>query len=238
MTAKMPNQSYTNSIGMKFALIPAGSFMMGDKKYNNERPLHEVTITQPFYLGQYPVTQAQWVKVMVDNHSKFKGQNNPVERVYWDDTQRFIRTLNANEGHGRYRLPTEAEWEYAVRAGTTGSYFFGDITDEDEFILERYGWFGGNSNGRTHAVGRKLPNPWGLYDVYGNVYEWVEDWHGDYSAESVSDPKGPLSGSLRIIRGGIWSNPAEYCRSAFRNSYTPDNRAVAYIGFRLALSLE
>ena len=168
---------YTNSIGMEFMLIPAGTFMMGSEKgYADEKPQHRVTISRPFYLGKYEVTQAQWEAVMGNNPSRFDGRNNPVEQVSWEDVRVFIARLNAHEGHTRYRLPTEAEWEYAARAGSTSAYSFGD----DAARLGQYAWYGDNSGKTTHPVGQKLPNAWGLHDMHGNVWEWVQGWYGDY----------------------------------------------------------
>ncbi|MDR1044377.1 MAG: formylglycine-generating enzyme family protein [Candidatus Adiutrix sp.] len=233
-------KTYTNSLGMEFTLIPAGSFTMGADKdlenanYYNETPQHRVSLSQPFYLGAYEVTQEQWTAVMGDNPSYFKGRNNPVQSVSWDGIQIFIQRLNQKEGHARYRLPTEAEWEYAARAGTTGAYSFGD----DEGSLGLYAWYEGNSDGKTHPVGQKQPNAWGLYDMYGNVWEWVQDWYGrNYSSSSVTDPKGPSSGSTRVFRGGSWSYPARYCRAAARGNVSPFVRFVG-IGFRHAISHE
>jgi formylglycine-generating enzyme required for sulfatase activity len=201
----------------------------------HEMPQHKVTISKPFYLGKYPVTQAQWVAVMGSNPSKFKGQNNPVEQVSWHDAQEFIRRLNAKEGHSRYRLPTEAEWEYAARAGTSSAYFFGD----DKKALSEYAWYKDNSEETSHPVGQKLPNPWGLYDVHGNVYEWVQDWYGEkyYTNSPEGDPKGPSSSSYRVIRGGSWYSLTTCCRSADRYNFTPDYR-FDFVGFRLVLSPE
>ncbi|MDR1043800.1 MAG: formylglycine-generating enzyme family protein [Candidatus Adiutrix sp.] len=231
-------KTYTNSLGMDFTLVPAGSFTMGaDKDLENanynETPQHRVSISQPFYLGAYEVTQAQWTAVMGNNPSKFKGRSNPVEMVSWNDAQAFIQRLNAKEGHNRYRLPTEAEWEYAARAGTTSAYSFGD----DEDSLGRYAWYWDNSDEKTHPVGQKQPNAWGLYDMHGNVDEWVQDWYGNYSSSSVTDPKGPSSGSDRVFRGGSWFCSAQGCRAALRFNFSPDYR-VDFIGFRLALSPE
>jgi formylglycine-generating enzyme required for sulfatase activity len=235
-------KTYSNSIGMEFILIPAGSFMMGaDQNFEDddddddyEVPQHQVKISQPFYLGKYEVTQAQWAAVMGNNPSEFKGQNNPVEQVSWDDAQIFIEQLNAQEGHNRYRLPTEAEWEYAARAGSTSAYSFGD----DAGQLGRYGWYGEDwDSGSTHPVGQKQPNAWGLYDMHGNVWEWVQDWYEepDYSNSPGAGPKGPYSGSYRVLRGGSWYSDASYCRSAYYRPYnTPDYR-FRNLGFRLAL---
>ena len=172
---------------------------------------------------------------MGSNPSEFKGRNNPVEMVSWDDAQEFIKRLNAKEGHKRYRLPTEAEWEYAARAGTTTAYSFGDNKKE----LSRYAWYGENSGDSTKPVGQKQPNPWGLYDVHGNVFEWVQDWYGEkyYANSPGTDPKGPSSSSGRVGRGGGWGSFAESCRSACRYFNSPDYRNIC-IGFRLALSPE
>ncbi|MDR1243098.1 MAG: formylglycine-generating enzyme family protein [Deltaproteobacteria bacterium] len=230
---------YTNSIGMEFILIPSGSFMMGAGRFEDadadEKPQHLVTISKPFYLGKYEVTQEQWVAVMESNPSGFKGWNNPVETVSRDEALEFIKRLNRQEGHSRYRLPTEAEWEYAARAGSAGAYSFGDAAGQ----LEKYAWYERNSRRATHPVGQKQPNARGLYDMHGNVWEWVEDWYGErYYADSPgTDPKGPSSGSGRVKRGGSWDRDAEDCRSAYRRSREPDSSDCS-IGFRLALSPE
>lgn len=228
-------------IPMEFVLIPAGSFTMGDPNFEagkgNGMPQHKVTISKPFYMGKYEVTQAQWQAVMGDNPAHFKGPNNPVENVSWEDAQEFIRLLNAKEGHNRYRLPTEAEWEYAARAGTSSTYFFGDNKNE----LAEYGWFNGNAGSSTHPVGEKRPNPWGLHDVHGNVYEWVQDWHTEnYSPNNqLTDPKGAPNGSHRVIRGGGWALGAEGCRSDSRGFGVPDaSGRIILVGFRLAQSTE
>ena len=228
-------------IPMEFVLIPAGSFTMGDPNFEagkgNGMPQHTVTISKPFYMGKYEVTQAQWREVMGDNPAHFRGPNNPVENVSWEDAQEFIRLLNTKEGHNRYRLPTEAEWEYAARAGTSTAYSFGDNQNE----LAEYGWFKGNAMSMTHPVGEKQPNPWGLYDMYGNVFEWVQDWYGKdfYSASPAIAPEGPSSGSHRVIRGGGWAMPAEGCRSDSRGSGVPDaSGRIILVGFRLAQSTE
>ena len=230
--------TYTNSIGIEFVLIPSGSFMMGrdpllGQGWDDEIPLHRVTISRSFYLGQYTVTQDQWTAVMGSNPSQYTGGNNPVENVSWDDAQEFIGRLNAMEGHSRYRLPTEAEWEYAARAGATTAYCFGDDVNE----LSNHAWFYGNSGNATHPVGQKLPNAWGLYDVHGNVCEWVQDWYGEYADNIEIDPNGVSEGSRRVLRGGSWYYDAANCRLAYRLSDLPGNRG-SRIGFRLALSAE
>jgi formylglycine-generating enzyme required for sulfatase activity len=234
-------QVYANSIGMEFVPIPAGSFVMGSDKGkdkeagDDEIPQHQVTISKPFYLGRYEVTQAQWEAMMGNNPSKFQGRNNPVENVSWEDAQEFIKRLNAREGTNAYRLPTEAEWEYAARAGTTGIYSFGD----DEASLGRHAWYDDNSDEKSHPVGQKAPNAWGLYDMHGNVYEWVQDWYdGFYYYKTPSEnPRGLFIGLIRVNRGGAWVHGAWGCRSAFRGNNSPDRRR-SDIGFRLALSPE
>ena len=233
-------QTFVNSIGMEFVLIQAGSFMMGaddpDSSFLDDMPQHNVLISKPFYLGKYEVTQAQWEAVMRDNPSAFQALNNPVEMVDWDDAHEFIKRLNISEGHTRYRLPTEAEWEYAARAGTGARYFFGYV----EKKLSGYAWYLENSGRMPHPVGQKQANAWGgLHDVYGNVWEWVQDWHGsDYYTYSPGiDPAGPITEGLRVRRGGSWDNNAQICQSACRGYGAPDYRDDN-IGFRLALSLE
>jgi formylglycine-generating enzyme required for sulfatase activity len=187
-------------------------------------------------MGKYEVTQAQWEAVMGNNPSCFKSRDNPVETVSWDMAQEFIKRLNKKEGHARYRLPTEAQWEYAARGGSTSVYSFGD----DAGQLRQYAWYGEDyQSGSTHPVGQKPHNAWGLYDMHGNVCEWVQDWYGEryYSNSPSSDPKGPSSGSHRVLRGGGWYDLAIQCRSAYRDGFTPVHRDAG-IGFRLVLSPE
>ena len=190
----------------EFCPIHAGTFKMES---------NEVKMDQDFYLGKYPVTQQQWEAVMGNNPSNFKGGSLPVETVSWDDAQIFIHKLNQLSGKKLYRLPTEAEWEYACRAGTTSEYYFGD----DASQLGEYAWFGGNSGQTTHPVGQKKPNEWGLYDMAGNVWEWTDSWYDS-------------SRSYRVIRGGSWFPSAVFCRSARRSYYSPDDRNDD-VGFRL-----
>ncbi|GHT82690.1 hypothetical protein AGMMS49543_08050 [Betaproteobacteria bacterium] len=230
------DKTFTNSIGTEFILIPAGSFTMGTDENDedageDETPQHRVSISQAFYLGKYEVTQGEWVAVMGSNPSKFKGRSNPVEQVSWNDVQTFIQRLNAKEGTNKYRLPTEAEWEYAARAGTKSTYSFGD----DAGQLGAYAWYDGNSGDQTHPVGQKKPNPWGLYDMHGNVWEWVNDWYDKsyYSRSPSTDPAGSSSGRYRVLRGGSWSLSAGFLRSAGRGSISPDSR-YDLDGFRLA----
>ena len=193
-------------LNAKFVLIPAGTFMMGSAENESYRgdgeTLHQVTISKPFYLQKTPVTQRQWEVVMGNNPSEFKGEDMPVETLSWDDVQEYIQKLNELSGESLYRLPTEAEWEYACRAGSNGRYCFGS----DKTMLGEYAWGMTNSNGTTHPVGLKRPNAWGLYDMHGNICEWVQDWYGEnyYGKSPHDDPKGPSSGSLRVLRGGSW----------------------------------
>lgn len=231
-------KTYMNCIGMQFTLIPAGSFTMGTdrslrKAYIDETPHHPVTIGKSFYLGIYEVTQEQWTAVMGDNPSQYKGKDKPVEQVSWNDAQAFIEKLNAMEGHNRYRLPTEAEWEYAARAGTESAFSFGD----DFRLLGEHGWHQSNSGYKTPQVGQKKPNPWGLYDMHGSMWEWVQDWYGRYPSTPVTDPQGPSAGSYRVARGGSWCDSAMDSRSAYRTASAPRYRSFS-LGFRLALSLE
>ena len=220
-----------NSIGTRLKLIPAGEFVMGDKKRSDARP-HRVRITNPFYLGIYQVTQREWQAVMGGNPSNLKGDDHPVENVSWDDCQEFIAALNQREGTWQYRLPTEAEWEYACRAGSTTRYCFGNSAAQ----LGRYAWFSKNSGKETHQVGTKAPNAWGLHDMHGNVWEWCEDWYGDYPKGAVADSQGPSDGSNRVNRGGSWLNGAESCASAYRDYNTPSYRYDP-LGLRLARSV-
>ena len=224
-----------NSIGMEFVLIESGTFEMGspvgEAGRDDDELLHQVTISQPFYLGKYEVTQGQWEAMMGTNPSEFSscGSDCPVERVSWEDAQAFIAALNRREGVNVYRLPTEAEWEYAARGGTQTAYSFGDGANE----LRQHGWYTRNSDDRTHPVGGKRPNAFGLYDMHGNVWEWVADWYGDYSHGLVIDPSGPATGIHRVFRGGCWSNAARRCRVSYRNHDTPGDR-LPILGFRLA----
>jgi len=224
----------TNSIGMQFNLVPAGSFTMGsENKFAGGVTPHQVTLTQPFYLGIYEVTQEQYERVMGENPSYFKGPKNPVERVSWEDAVEFCRKLSAlpeEKAAGRvYRLPTEAEWEYACRAGTTTEYSFGD----EESQLGDYAWYDENSGDGTHSVGQKKPNPWGFYDMHGNVNELCQDRFGEYPSGSVTNPTGPSEGSDRVSRGGSWGYDAWRCQSGLRRRNFLLSRGLSY-GFRVA----
>jgi len=207
----------------EFCLIPAGSFTMGERGSK-----YRVTLTRDFYLGRHPITQRQWEWVMGENPSYFKGAERPVETVSREDVKDYIRKLNEIAGEVRYRLPTEAEWEYACRAGSKGKYCFGD----EKSGLGEYAWYEKNSDRQTHPVSLKKSNAWGLYDVHGNVWEWVQDWFGDYPDGSFTDPEGPSTGVAGVYRGGSWCNPSKGCTSGARDFYAPGFRA-GHLGFRL-----
>lgn len=232
-------ETFTNSLGMNFVLIPAGTFMMGSPSdelgRRKDELQHKVTITKSFYLQSTEVTQRQWREIMGSNPSRFKdcGDNCPVEQVSWDDAQEFIVKLNEREGTDKYRVPTEAEWEYACRAGSTTKFCFGD----DETKLSAHAWYYDNSGPRFHPVGQKKPNAWGLYDVHGNVREWCQDRYGFYPSSPVTDPTGPSSGTFRrVFRGGSWGGYAGLCRSALRRWGDPGGPAYD-LGFRVARDL-
>ena len=223
-----PAKSFTNSLGMKMVLIPAGEFRMGssvEEGWVNEQPQHLVKITRAFYIGVTEVTQEQYKVVMGLNPSKFKGKDNPVEMVSWNNAVDFCKKLNEKEGK-TYRLPTEAEWEYACRAGSKGKYCFGN----DPKVLSDYAWYAGNSSDTTHPVGQKKPNAWGLYDMHGNVWEWCGDrYKPDYYGRPTEDPKG-ASGEP-CMRGGSFCSIPIICRSAYRYFY-PAGRWLFSRGFR------
>jgi len=220
---------------MNLVLIPDGEFMMGspdsdDEASDWEKPRHTARITMPFYLGMCEVTQVEYEKVMGENPSYLKGAGNPVEQVSWYDPVEFCKRLSAKEGK-TYRLPTEAEWEYACRAGTTTLYSFGD----DTASLEKYAWYEDNSDWKTHPVGQKKPNAWGLHDMHGNTWEWCADrWADDsYTASPMDDPPRAETGSGRVIRGGGWKDAIWDCRAANRSAFVPTGR-LPHLGFRVA----
>ncbi|MDM8550089.1 SUMF1/EgtB/PvdO family nonheme iron enzyme [Desulfobacterales bacterium HSG2] len=227
---------FVNSLKMKFVYISPGTFMMGspdnESGRDDDEKQHKVTLTKGFYMQTTEVTQGQWKAITGSNLSDFKdcGDDCPVESVSWNDVQRFIRNLN-KRGEGTYRLPTEAEWEYACRADTKTAYYFGN----NSYRLSQYAWYRGNSGDRTHPVGKLRPNPWGLYDMHGNVWEWCRDWYGEYPSGTVTDPTRPDRGSYRVLRGGGWGGTAGHCRSANRHDNLPGKRGSS-LGLRLALS--
>jgi formylglycine-generating enzyme required for sulfatase activity len=215
-----------DEIAGEFVPIPVGEFMMGsDSGEGDEKPRHRVRITKRFEMGKYEVTQAVWGAVMGANPSGFHGDDRPVENVSWNDVQEFLKRLNARNDGYRYRLPTEAEWEYAARAGSTEDR----VADLDEVA-----WHSENSGSETHPVGQKRANGWGLYDMFGNVWEWCADWYYAYyyASSPVDDPQGPTSGSLHVLRGGSWYYLPGVVRPAFRYRYFPGDR-LQVAGFRL-----
>jgi formylglycine-generating enzyme required for sulfatase activity len=252
-----PAKQVVNSIGMKLALIPAGKFLMGslpdEKGRSGDEEQHEVEITKPFYLGVYEVTQGQYQQVMGKNPAGFTkekggGPDHPVENVSWQDTQDFCKKLSALEKEraaGRvYRLPTEAEWEYACRGGARENtpFHFGKSLSSTQANFDGNSPFGDAPEGpylrKTRAVGSYQPNAFGLFDMHGNVWEWCADWYGAtyYKQGPRQDPSGPPEGSVRVFRGGGWYNHGQRCRSAIRNGFAPYDR-VDYLGFRVALVL-
>jgi formylglycine-generating enzyme required for sulfatase activity len=240
-------KTITNSIGMKLVLIPKGTFMMGspieEEGASNDEEQHQVTIGKDYYLGVTEVTQGQYEKVMGTNPSHFQKRvilksdslMYPVEQVSWEDAVEFCKKLSdlpEEKKAGRvYRLPSEAEWEYACRAGSKTAFNFGESAKS----LGDYAWFAENSGNQTHPVAEKKANTWGLYDMHGNVWEWCSDSYGEYPKGAVSDPSGPNEGSIRVRRGGSWFNGS--CRSAERDRYDPSIFINDNIGgFRIALS--
>lgn len=236
------------NVPLKMVRIPAGTFAMGSPNNEQSRGTdevqHQVTLTRGFLLGKYEVTQAQWQAVM--GTTPWSGQqcvlndpNSPAVYVSWKNAQAFITQLNTFTGL-TFRLPSEAEWEYACRAGTTTRFYWGD--DPNYTAINDYAWWSGNAldvNERySHVAGQKLPNPWGLYDMSGNAWEWCQDWYGSYANGAVVDPTGPSSGGHRIVRGGGWYNPngGGVCRSAYRGGNSPDDThySIGGLGFRLA----
>lgn len=217
--------------GMKFVSIEGGCYQMGSNNGDSdEKPVHQVCV-DGYYIGQYEVTQGQWQQIMGNNPSSFKnGSNYPVEKVSWNDVQSFIQKLNSKTTTGSYRLPTEAEWEYAASGGQNHTYA-GSNT------IGKVAWYTANSGSSTHAVGQKQANRFGLYDMSGNVWEWCNDWFGKeyYKNSSRNNPQGPSSGSNRVLRGGSWVITPPSARAANRNSYWPDFRNFN-LGFRLVFS--
>ena len=215
----------------KMVYVAGGTFVMGDKSsdaYDSEKPTHKVTLSS-FSIGRYEVTQEEWHVVMGSNPSNFKGANRPVENVSWDDCQEFICKLNAMTGK-RFRLPTEAEWEYAARGGNkTNRYKYSGSNDSNSVA-----WYNLNSGCETHEVGSRQPNELGLYDMSGNVWEWCLDWYGNYSSSAQTNPIGQSSGSIRVIRGGGWNCDSLGCRVSYRNYTRPSNHGLN-LGLRLAL---
>jgi len=234
MNAILDSTTSPNELGMEMVKIPAGTFLMGSADGENGRevregPQHQVTMSRTFWVGKYPVTQKQWQELMGNNPGRFQkvGPDAPVENVSWDDAQAFIQKLNERQREWTYRLPTEAEWEYACRAGTPGPRY-GD--------LDAIAWYDKNSGGTTHPVGQKKPNAFGLCDMNGNVWQWCQDYYGDYGIAPVTDPQGPSSGQGRVVRGGSWLSDAAGIRSASRGFDSPEYRGN-WLGFRVCATV-
>ncbi len=225
IVAQKPLVPLTNMV-----LIKAGTFL---------RLKHPVTVSREYWLGKYEVTQAEYAGVAGKNPSHFPNHpNHPVEKISFFDAVAYCSALTQREREaGRlpsdfeYRLPSEAEWEYACRAGTTNLYSFGDSTKE----ADQYAWTAENAGATTHPVGEKRPNPWGLHDIHGNVWEWTQDWFAAHAAADLKDPTGPPQGKFKVFRGGGWNNDVEYARSANRFMMSPSN-GIHFVGFRIALS--
>ena len=230
-----PSQNLTFTVGgVSFTMVyvPGGTFTMGatseqgSDAWNDEKPTHSVMLSS-YYIGQTEVTQALWTAVMGSNPSYFKGDSRPVENVSWNDCQTFISRLNAKTGK-QFRLPTEAEWECAARGGQSGGSKYAGSDN-----ISNVAWYDDNSGGETHNVATKSPNSLGIYDMSGNVWEWCQDCYGGYSSSSQTNPKGPSSGVLRVLRGGSWFSDARYCRVSYRHCYTPSFSDYD-LGLRLA----
>lgn len=242
---KAPPKNFTNSIGMKFVWISPGMFLMGSPKNeagrSDNEAQHEVKLTKGFYMSAYLVTQEQWQAVMGNNPSAFKGEKNlPVEQVSWDDCQEFIKKLREKDKK-LYRLPTEAEWEYSCRAGTTTPFHFGETISTEQANYNGNVTYGDGKKGvcrkETTPVGNFPANAFELHDMHGNVWQWCQDWYGDYPQKDVVDPQGAEKGQGRVLRGGSWFDSPRYSRSAFRFRDVPDNRAPNF-GFRLCFSVD
>ena len=239
-TSRTPE--FSNSLGMKFVFIKGGTFMMGSPPdalgTETDEIQHQVNLTRGFYVQTTEVTQGQWKAVMGNNPSTFSncGDDCPVENVSWDEVQKFIRKLSSNDKSKKYRLPTEAEWEYTCRAGTGTPFPFGKCLSTEQANYNGNYFLAGCSKGKnrksTLPVASLKANAWGLYDMHGNVWEWCQDWYDEYPSDSVSDPSGPSTGSYRVCRGGSWKHEARKCRSANRNRYAPSFKGNN-IGFRL-----
>jgi len=256
-SARQLVENLGNGVTLEMVYIPGRTFTMGspesEANRGSDEKQHQVTVS-PFFMGKYPVTQKQWEAIMGNNPSNFKGANRPVENVLWNDAVEFCEKLSLDsarlsaagerlqagvgERSRTYRLPTEAEWEYACRAGTTTPFYFGETITPELVNYDGNNPYGSASKGKyrqqTKDVGDFPPNAFGLYDMHGNVWEWCQDWYGDYASGSVTDPIGSHSGSIRVRRGGGWFNSAQICRSAYRNWYSPGDRHND-LGFRLVL---
>jgi formylglycine-generating enzyme required for sulfatase activity len=227
-------------VTMEFVLVPSGSFTMGSEKspLKNEKPAHMRTIEQAFYLGKFEVTQEQWAAIMGETPSIHKGPlypesaRHPVENISWSYSKVFLARLVQKVSGYQFRLPSEAEWEYACRAGSRDDYHFGD----DAGALDEYAWYSNNSNGQTHPVGRKRPNAWGLYDMHGNVWEWCEDAYAPYAA-GPGNRANESASTLRVLRGGAFNNIPKNLRAAYRHDLLPDD-SFRYYGLRVVAVID
>lgn len=234
----------TNSLGMRLSLIPPGQFMMGspqDEEWHRpDEILHRVTLTKAFYMGTTEVTQGQWKALMGENPSFFTGDALPVETVTWEQAADFCRKLSEKEG-AQYRLATEAEWEYACRAGTTTPFHTGETISPDQANYDGNHTYAGGKKGvfreSTVEAGSLPPNPWGLHEMHGNVWEWCADWYGEYPKAQTRDPTAPASGDRRVFRGGCWINFPAVCRSANRAKVAPVSWNF-HLGFRVVRVLD
>ena len=227
-------QSTNDSVDMEFVLVQPGKFQMGSTDaYADAKPIHSVTISKSFYIGKYEVTQKQWRDIMGTNPSYYQEDNRPVESINWNDAQDFIRKLNEKGGTTRYRLPTEAEWEFAARGGTRSNGYEYAGSDSVAHVTV----YSANSGRETKPVGSKRANELGLYDMSGNVWEWCSDWYGAYGGSDERDPKGPASGKYRVLRGGSFNLNDLSCRVANRGSDLPASRTVT-VGFRCVRDLD
>lgn len=246
-------------VALELMRVPAGSFLMGSPpqerdRWDDEGPQTEVAFTRDFFMGKFEITQAQWRAVMGNNPSYLKGDDYPVESVSWNDARDYVAALNAHvvatgQGPAVVRLPTEAEWEYACRAGATTRFFFGDATGCDDECSDcaagflpgaqsQYMWYCGNNDPfGVKPVGGKLPNAFGLHDMHGNVWEWCQDWYGPYPGGSVANPTGPATGLYRVVRGGSAYALPSYCRSAFRDGEESPDVHYIDLGFRVVLEV-
>jgi formylglycine-generating enzyme required for sulfatase activity len=234
-----------NRVGMKFVWIPAGSFTMGspnqEKSRGDDEIVRKVTLTRGFYMGVHAVTQEQWQAVMGNNPSEFKGSKNlPVDSVSWDDSRQFCKKLRDKDRRA-YRLPTEAEWEYACRAGTTGPFHFGDTIGVEQANYNGNFVYGMGIKGvyraKTVPVGNFAANAWGLHDMHGNIWQWCQDWHGGYAQKDTVDPQGSKTGKNRVLRGGSWGSHPVFLRSANRNFSDPASRTEFY-GLRVCFNVQ
>jgi formylglycine-generating enzyme len=214
----------------EMTFVKGGTFKMGSHENEREKPIHDVTLDD-YWIGTYPVTQILWKKIMNgQNPSNFIGDLRPIEQVSWEDIDLgFLPALNNMTGKN-FRLPTEAEWEYAAKGG---HHRWGNFKDAIINKLDEVGWIDENSHQHTNPVGQKAPNPLGLYDIIGNVWEWCSDWYSEYSSDAVENPKGAETGSFHVFRGDSWHNSAQTCRCTYRSFHRPEHRNYS-IGFRLA----